>query len=186
MSNFKAIIIVTDAPHVKPLINVIKEEIQKLHIDDVETEVIDGAILLNIAPPALDMLLRDILNPDHKPGHITLHTNKGEIQENTDNIIHLSSSGNYTDFHMTDHQTIKESGTLKDFLLKLSSNFRRPHYEHVINIFYIEDFIESPDGRRGDFIMTEGYIVPVSARRKPEFDELILLVRELKKRTTTM
>ena len=50
---------------------------------------------------------------------------------------------------------------------------------------YIEDFIESPDGRRGDFIKTEGYIVPVSARRKPEFDELILLVRELKKRTTT-
>jgi two-component system LytT family response regulator len=91
----------------------------------------------------------------------------------TDEIIRLEGSGNYTIFHMLDGRHFLTSKSLIYYEELLSFPFVRIHKSCLINIHHA---LQRPTS---DFVrMVDGTEVPVSRRRKPELKKYLKCPRK--------
>lgn len=112
-------------------------------------------------------LLNDTLKNHSKPSErLALHSQDKIHIVNISDIIRCESSVNYTEFYFTDRKKMVVSKTLKEFEdLLTESNFYRVHQSHLVNTKYIKEFVKTEGGH---LIMTDGSMVPVSTRKRPE------------------
>src|SRR5688500_10947407 len=101
-------------------------------------------------------------------GHrITLPTSNEILLINTDDIIRIEASNNYSHFYFTNRPKLIISKTLKDFEDQLVNyNFFRIHQSHLINLLHVAS-VQTLDG--GYVVMKQGDKVEISRRRKAEF-----------------
>ena len=105
-----------------------------------------------------------LLGNTEKLEKIVLPTAEGTYIVKLENIIRCLADNNYTIFYLTDGSNITVSKTLKEYTETLENqNFFRTHQSHLINLEYVERFVNT-DG--GYLIMKGGDQVVVSRRRK--------------------
>tara|TARA_B110000091_G_scaffold211796_1_gene257112 strand:- start:83 stop:832 length:750 start_codon:yes stop_codon:yes gene_type:complete len=114
----------------------------------------------------LSVLQQTVMQPNHKPEKISLHTAEKILVVNIEDIVRCKSDNNYTTFYFLNGAKILVSKTLKYYadLLK-EVDFIRVHQSHLINIKYIKEFIKS-DG--GYLLLKDSSNVPVSVRKRNE------------------
>lgn len=102
---------------------------------------------------------------------LTLNTAQEMLLVNTDEIIRIEASNNYSHFYFTNRGKVIVSKTLKEFDEQLSSSgFFRVHQSHLINIKHVES-VHSNDG---DYVLlTQGHRVEISRRNKAAFLQLL-------------
>lgn len=112
-------------------------------------------------------LLNDRLKNHQKPNEfLALHAQDRISVVKIADIIRCESQVNYTQFFFKDSKKILVTRTLKEFEETLSdSGFYRVHQSHLINTKYIREYVKTEGGH---LIMTDGSLVPVSTRKKPE------------------
>ena len=104
-------------------------------------------------------------------GRLTLVTAQEMLLVNTDDIIRIEASNNYSHFYFTNRPKVIVSRTLKEFDDQLNNQqFYRVHQSHLVNLKHVES-IHSNDGDYA--IMTGGHRVEISRRKKPEFLQLL-------------
>lgn len=136
---------------------------------------------------AFDYLLKPVDHDDLRKAIIRVHREIGDqdnagisanhiISINTledtyfihrDQIMRISSAGNYCVYHLASGKEIVASYILKQAHEKLPTDqFVRVHHSHVLNLKYVYKLNKS----NGDMIiMTDGSEVPVSRRKKEAF-----------------
>lgn len=106
-----------------------------------------------------------------KPEKITLPTTEGLHIIRIKNIIRCAASNCYTSFFMADGSRIIVSKTLKEYSDLLEDvNFFRVHQSHLVNLDYIERFVNA-DG--GYLIMSNGDEIDVSRRKRKSLIETL-------------
>jgi two-component system LytT family response regulator len=109
-----------------------------------------------------------------KPEKITLPTTEGIHIIKIKNIVRCSADDCYTNFIMNDGNKIIVSKTLKEYSELLEDlNFFRVHQSHLVNLDYIERFVNT-DGAY--LIMSNGDQVDVSRRRKKSLLDTLSLI----------
>lgn len=87
----------------------------------------------------------------------------------TENVIRLEARGSYSLVLMKCGTEILSTKNLKSVSHGLDTNiFVRVHAAHIVNTREIDAYIK---GRSGQVVMSDGSIVPVSQRRKTEFQK---------------
>jgi two-component system, LytTR family, response regulator len=82
-------------------------------------------------------------------------------------IMYCESSGNYTNFYLSDDKKIMVSRQLGEYEKLLpDTNFIRIHDKYIINLTYIKEYIK---GSGGDVVLENNKELPVATRRKEEF-----------------
>ncbi len=117
-------------------------------------------------------LLNDSLKNYNKPNEkLALHSlDKIHIVAICD-ILRCESSVNYTEFHFVNAKKLLVSKTLKEFEDLLSeSGFYRVHQSHLINTKFIKEYVKLEGGH---LIMTDGSMIPVSTRKRPEVMKML-------------
>ena len=90
---------------------------------------------------------------------------------NISDIIRCESSVNYTEFYFADRKKMVVSKTLKEYEDLLTDlNFYRVHQSHLVNTKYIREFVKTEGGH---LIMTDGSMVPVSTRKRPDVVKML-------------
>jgi two-component system, LytTR family, response regulator len=85
-------------------------------------------------------------------------------------IVFIKGESNYSDFKLSNGNTILVSKTLSAIEEILDMEiFFRIHKSYIINLQYVASF-KKADG--GDLIMTDGISIPISRNKKDEFLEL--------------
>jgi len=88
-------------------------------------------------------------------------------------IIRLESNNNYTTIYSTTNDPIVSSKSIKDYEQRLpGSLFFRVHNSHIVNLKCITKYIRS---KNGSLILSDGSIVPISASKKKELTDKILI-----------
>ncbi len=102
---------------------------------------------------------------------ITLATAQELLLVNTDDIIRIEASNNYSHFYFTNRPKVIVSKTLKEFDEQLSGHdFYRVHQSHLINLNHVLS-VNSHDGDHA--LLTQNHRVEISRRKKVEFLQLI-------------
>lgn len=105
---------------------------------------------------------------------IALPTLEGLEFVKLQDIIRCSATGNYTEFYLINDNKFISSKTLKQFEDILEDyNFFRAHHSHLINLDHIKKYYK---GDGGHVVMTDGSVVTISKRKKPEFLEKLLKI----------
>lgn len=106
-------------------------------------------------------------NNNSTAGRITITTAQELLLINTDDIIRIEASNNYSHFYFTNRSKVIVSKTLKEFNDQLADlNFFRVHQSHLINLKHVVS-VHSDDG---DYvILTANNRVEISRRNKAEF-----------------
>lgn len=114
----------------------------------------------------IDILKNIIKNPEKRINKLSLSTLEKIIIVNIKDIICCKSDNNYTTFFFNDNKKILVSKTLKYYsdLLK-NEGFIRVHQSHLVNKYYIKEYIKS-DG--GYLILKNNFNIPVSMRKRAE------------------
>ncbi|MBL7941564.1 MAG: LytTR family transcriptional regulator, partial [Flavobacteriales bacterium] len=81
-------------------------------------------------------------------------------------IVRLEAENNCTMLYFSDGSRYLDTKTLKVFEDTLPGRFMRVHKSHIINLDYLREYL-SQDG--GLAVMHDGYHVPVSRNKLPEF-----------------
>jgi len=117
-------------------------------------------------------LLNESLKNHTKPSErLALHSQNKIHIVNISDIIRCESSVNYTEFHFADRKKMIVSKTLKEFEDLLTDlNFYRVHQSHLVNTKYIHEFVKTEGGH---LIMTDGSMVPVSTRKRPDVVKML-------------
>lgn len=103
---------------------------------------------------------------------ITIPTHDGFVFEDTDNIMYLQASSNYTTIFTSKKYKITAARTVKDFEDMLPKNiFCRVHNSYIVNIGFVTKF--QRQGRAGNIVMQDGIEIEVSVRKKDEFLTII-------------
>lgn len=105
------------------------------------------------------------------PGRITITTSQELLLINTDDIIRIEASNNYSHFYFTNRPKVIVSKTLKEFNDQLADmNFFRVHQSHLINLKHVVS-VHSDDG---DYvILTANNRVEISRRNKADFLQVL-------------
>jgi two-component system LytT family response regulator len=102
-----------------------------------------------------------------EPEKIPLSTSNGLIFVKLSDIMYCESSGNYTNFYLSDDKKIMVSRQLGEYEKLLpDTNFIRIHDKYIINLTYIKEYIK---GSGGDVVLENNKELPVATRRKEEF-----------------
>ena len=102
---------------------------------------------------------------------IVLPNQSGFEIVNSDDIIRISGSGNYSDLYLKSGGKKTVSKILKYFdNLEENSNFVRIHKSHIINTDHISAYKK---GRGGSLIMSDGNEVEVAASKKTELMKIL-------------
>ncbi len=111
--------------------------------------------------------------PEIKQNTIKIPTIAGIDFVNTENIIRLEASGNYTNIILENDKQILMSKNIKEAEKTLNEIvFFRTHRSHIINIHQIKRYVL---GNGGCIVMSDGTEVPLSRRKKEEFNSIINL-----------
>ncbi|MDZ4751443.1 MAG: response regulator [Flavobacteriales bacterium] len=111
--------------------------------------------------------LSEAIKNSQRQSRITLYHQKGFRIVNTSEIIRLEGEGNCTSLHFSGGQKYLDTKTLKIFEETLDSDvFMRVHKSHIINFDHLREY-SSVDG--GMAIMDDGFHIPISRARLPEF-----------------
>ncbi|MEO7306429.1 MAG: LytTR family DNA-binding domain-containing protein [Ferruginibacter sp.] len=79
-------------------------------------------------------------------------------------LVYCEASGNYTNFHFTNHPVICASKPIHEYEELLADcNFVRVHKSYTVNLEHIKEYIR---GEGGTVIMSNGHEVEVSRRKK--------------------
>jgi two-component system, LytTR family, response regulator len=98
---------------------------------------------------------------------ISIPTSEGLQFINTDEIVYLQASDNYTNIFLSNKQRLLVSRTLKTFEEILPADiFLRIHHGTVVNKIYVEQYIR---GEGGQVVMRNGTVLDVSKRKKISF-----------------
>lgn len=102
---------------------------------------------------------------------ITLATSHELLLVNTEDIIRIEASNNYSHFYFINRPKVIVSKTLKEFDEQLSSdNFFRVHQSHLVNLKHVL----SVNSNDGDYaLLTQNHRVEISRRKKAEFLQLL-------------
>jgi len=89
----------------------------------------------------------------------------------TDTIVRIEATGNYSTIHLQDGQKLLSSKHLKSFEdMLLHQGFERIHHSHVINLRHLKRYIH----KDGNFVeMDNGEVLPVSQRKKTQLLSLL-------------
>jgi two-component system LytT family response regulator len=102
---------------------------------------------------------------------LAIHTLEGLLFFDTEDIVQLEASSNYTTIYFNNQPKLIASKTLKDFEELLPEDiFFRSHHSHIINLNYIKRYIK---GDGGKIELKNGRYADVSRRKKEEFLKLI-------------
>lgn len=116
-------------------------------------------------------VLNNIRYQSGKIERLAVPTLEGIEFFNTDDIIYCQADGNYTRLQLTHKQSRLISKNLKDFETLLSeSGFCRVHHSSLINLHHIQKYVK---GEGGYVVLTDGYHVDISRRKKEEFLKLL-------------
>jgi two-component system, LytTR family, response regulator len=117
-------------------------------------------------------LLNDSLKNHSKPNEkLALHSQDKIHIVSICDILRCESSVNYTEFHFVNAKKLLVSKTLKEFEDLLSeSGFYRVHQSHLINTKFIKEYVKIEGGH---LIMTDGSMIPVSTRKRPEVMKML-------------
>jgi two-component system LytT family response regulator len=86
---------------------------------------------------------------------------------NISNIIFCEADGAYTNFHLSDGKRICVCKPLLDYEQLLhDKSFLRIHKSHLVNTQHIKKYIR---GEGGTVVMSNGFEIPVSRRKKEHF-----------------
>lgn len=97
---------------------------------------------------------------------IVLPNQNGYDIVNTDEIIHISGNGNYSDIYLSSGVKKTVSKVLKYFSqLEDSKDFLRTHKSHIVNLNYIKAYKK---GRGGLLVMSNDREIEVSIHKKKE------------------
>jgi len=89
---------------------------------------------------------------------------KGFQVINIQDIIYCEASGNYTNFHLTQHPHICASRPIHEYDELLEDcNFVRIHKSFLVNLEHVKEYIR---GEGGSVILSDGQEVEVSRRKK--------------------
>ncbi|TNE56118.1 MAG: response regulator [Bacteroidetes bacterium] len=112
-------------------------------------------------------LLNESLKNHQRPHErLALHSQDKINIVNIADILRCESQVNYTEFYFVNERKMLVSKTLKEFEDLLSElGFYRVHQSHLINTKFIKEYVKI-DG--GHLVMSDGSLVPVSTRKKPE------------------
>jgi two-component system, LytTR family, response regulator len=101
------------------------------------------------------------------PDKIPLSTSNGLVFVKLADIMYCESSGNYTNFYLSDHKKIMVCRQLGEYEKLLSeTSFIRIHDKYIIQLAYIKEYIK---GSGGSIVLENGQEIPVATRRKEEF-----------------
>jgi two-component system, LytTR family, response regulator len=101
------------------------------------------------------------------PDKIPLSTSNGLVFVKLTDIMYCESSGNYTNFYLSDDKKIMVSRQLGEYEKLLPEvNFIRIHDKYIINLSYIKEYIK---GSGGEVILENDKEIPVATRRKEDF-----------------
>lgn len=116
----------------------------------------------------IDTLLGNV----KKPNKIVLPTSEGIHIVKVENIVRCNADGYYTVFHLNDSSKITVSKTLKEYSETLESlNFFRTHQSHLINLDFVERFVNTEGGY---VVMQNSDQVAVSRRKKKQLMEILI------------
>lgn len=117
-------------------------------------------------------LLNESLKNHSKPSErLALHSQDKIHIVNISDIIRCESSVNYTEFYFSNRKKMVVSKTLKEFEDLLTDlNFYRVHQSHLVNTKYIHEFVKTEGGH---LIMSDGSMVPVSTRKRPDVVKML-------------
>ena len=108
---------------------------------------------------------------DGQVGQLAIPTQEGIVFLHTKDIVYCQADGNYTLIYQTGQQKTLVSKSLKEFeQTLLHSGFCRVHHAYLVNLAHIQKYIR---GEGGYIVLSEGYHVDVSRRKKEEFMKLI-------------
>ncbi len=89
----------------------------------------------------------------------------------TEKIIYIKASGTYSEVFCVDNSLLIMIRSITEVMQILNnSTFFRSHRSYIINITHIKRYINS---NGGTIIMSNGKEIPLSRRKKDEFNELI-------------
>lgn len=112
-------------------------------------------------------LQQSISNPPKTPDKITVPTSNGFILLQITDILYCEAKNNYTQFHLSNNQTITSSYTLKQYHEILSNcDFFRANRSFLINLNHIKMYKRN-DG--GLIVMDNGTEVELSHQQKESF-----------------
>jgi len=84
-----------------------------------------------------------------------------------DDILYAEAAGNYTNFHLTNQQTICTSKPIHEYEELLNdAGFTRIHKSHLVNLRHVKEYLK---GEGGSVILSNGKEVEVARRKKDIF-----------------
>jgi two-component system LytT family response regulator len=138
---------------------------------------VDKAVLkiksLKALPGGQIDYFNQLRNSKAPPDKLTVPTAEGYLFIKIEDIIYCHASGNYTEFHLANGQTVISSYTLGYYNDLLEDhNFFRVHRSYLINLSFIKMY-KKGDG--GVVIMNNGDEIEVSRNNKNEFLKFLKL-----------
>lgn len=117
------------------------------------------------------LLNENLKNTQRANERLALHAQDKIHIVNIADILRCESTVNYTEFFFKDAKRIVVSKTLKEFEDILSEHgFYRVHQSHLVNTKLIKEFVKTEGGH---LIMSDGKMVPVSTRKRPEVVKML-------------
>ncbi len=109
-------------------------------------------------------VFKENLQALNKTNKIILKTNEYIHLVKLDDIIRIEADGNYSTFFIKDGRKVLVSTAIKDYEESLiDKGFYRVHKSHIVNINRLSYFDKTD---RGDVVMSDGSVVPVSHRKR--------------------
>lgn len=103
---------------------------------------------------------------------IVLSTQEGLVFLPLDQVVHLESEGNYTNFHLLNGERHVVSRPMKEFEEILPDDiFFRIHQSHIVQRCFVQKILKE-DG--GFVVMEGGKKLPLANRRKQEFLDWVM------------
>ncbi len=121
--------------------------------------------------PQYQSVLNNIQYRARKIEKLAVPTLEGIEFFDTDDIIYCQADGNYTRLYLKSQTGRLISKNLKDFEnLLAESGFCRVHHSSLINIKHVQKYVK---GEGGYVILTDGYHVDISRRKKEGFLKML-------------
>ena len=177
MDKNKTFIIVIDPEHADILIEILKQQCEQEYVEGIATEVIDGSLILNSENPNQREFIKSIYHSD-STDEITVEHGKKFIKIKFCDIIFLIGYKTFTKIHLKDNRVVTDNRHLIDIIQQFPINiFRISKRGTLLNTDYIEEYHRG-NGRSGYFDMIGGNKIIIATRRKIDFEDIILLLKE--------
>ena len=121
----------------------------------------------NVQKQKLEALMSNLGSSGKKK--ICLATSDGIEFINIQDIVYCEANGSYTNFHLTNGNTILVSKNLKEYETILTDqNFMRVHNSFLINLAEVKKFVKSEGGY---ILMKNNAQISISQKKRDEFIE---------------